>query len=197
MTFRAAVLVASVLLVAACDGQLRFADNVVDGSTPPASACARDSDCHPGLYCDSVSGDCVECVDDSECTAPRPRCDGALHQCVACGVSSDCPMGMTCMQNDCVASCGDGGMCPASSPICDPARGICVVCLTNSDCASAPNGARVCDKNGQCVQCTVDAQCMAPTPRCYLATDVCVECLYKSDCAANRICSSSHTCIDE
>jgi len=77
-------------------------------------------------------------------------------------------------------------------------RGICVVCLTNSDCASAPNGAHVCDKNGQCVQCTVDAQCSAPTPRCYQATDVCVECLSNTDCASlHRICSSSHTCIDE
>ena len=102
-----------VLLLAACDGQLRFAQTA---NQPDAagSGCDGDDDCGlASLHCDVVSGECVACNDDGDCTDPQqPRCDTALHRCVGCGSDLDCGANQTClpMTRTCVQRCAEGAL---------------------------------------------------------------------------------------
>jgi Cys-rich repeat protein len=155
-------------------------------------SCTRDTECPVSTqHCDPVSGQCVACVDDSQCTQTGlPRCDSALHRCVQCGSDVDCTSGEVCepMSRECVHSCADGGVCPQNAPLCNQARGICFGCGADEDCASVAPGT-VCDtSSGQCVQCTADSQCPTSSPRCDLTKDLCVGCLTNADCGGHGYC---------
>jgi hypothetical protein len=185
------------LALAACGNQ-QWAFDADAGSTGAAGACSRDSDCRLStLHCDTVSGACVACIDDSQCTDPNLRiCDSALNSCVQCGVDGDCAIGQECepTTHHCVSSCADGGSCPASAPHCT--GGYCLGCTTNGDCATSAAG-NVCDTaTGQCVACTSDAQCPSQLRRCDRTTDTCVACLTSADCHDNFCDPTTHTCKD-
>jgi hypothetical protein len=161
--------------------------------------CSHDDDCQlASLHCDPTSGECVACVDDSQCTQPGlTRCDSALHTCVQCGVDGDCtPDVCESVTHQCVAPCLDGGGCPASAPTCSMPRALCVRCSGDADCVAASSG-HMCDTaSGQCVQCTSSAQCPSTTPLCNRSTDRCVQCLTSTDCGFEGLCDpTAHTCI--
>ena len=170
-----------------------------DGA-PPNGGCASDSDCRLStLHCDTTSGQCVPCVDDTQCTTPGfPRCDSALHECVQCGVDGDCPPGQVCepTSHRCVSPCSDAGRCPPTAPMCNM-HGLCVGCYDNQQCAFSPTG-HVCDPaSGQCVQCVNDDQCNYDNKRrCCRALGECVGCLTSNDCSDNGVCDpTTHDCI--
>ena len=169
------------------------------GSEAAAPGCTNDTECTPStLHCDPASGQCVACVNDSQCTQPGlPRCDTALQQCVQCGVTGDCPPGDVCepSSHTCLVSCADGGVCPAGTQ-CSQPRAVCVGCGGNADCVNASTGP-VCDAaSGLCVECTSDSQCSSPKRRCNPADDQCVQCLTNADCGGDPCNLSTYTCVD-
>jgi Cys-rich repeat protein len=133
---------------------------------PLARGCTTDFDCaQQSKKCDTENGQCVECVDDSQCTSPSsPHCK-PLHQdvCVQCVIDSHCGRGQVCQQTTCYFPCPDGGGCPASAPKCNLQRGVCATCLTNQDCAA---GEACQPASGTCVEGT-----MLPGPDGDGATD--------------------------
>jgi hypothetical protein len=159
----------------------------------PHVGCTVDKDCPlAALHCDAVSGECVACVVDSQCTSSGgKRCDVALHRCVECGVDGDCGANAKCelQSRRCVHTCQSFSDCVPTAPLCDMARGYCILCRTEVECRIFGN-LRVCDvAAGQCVQCVSDADCTAPAAkRCDRAVGRCVSCLASSDCAASAAC---------
>jgi hypothetical protein len=193
----------TLLVVAAC-GTERWAFDADGGATTDGASgsCTNDGNCKlDTLHCDTVSGQCVPCVVDSQCTTPGlPRCDGALHSCIECGSRGDCSNGRVCdpTAHRCMEWCADGGQCSPSAPICSEPRGVCVACRDDGDCEHSPLGP-VCDvAAGQCVDCTSDAQCHYEMPRCDRTSGRCVRCLSSSDCPHEEpICDPvQHTCTD-
>src|SRR5437763_14838175 len=94
MTRAAAVFLLAAFCLAAfglgaCHVQLSF------GAPDAGGPCATDQDCPlKTLHCDPVSGQCLACVRNSDCTsASRPICDVALNRCVQCGADQDCAAG--------------------------------------------------------------------------------------------------------
>jgi hypothetical protein len=155
--------------------------------------CTGDNDCVlASLRCDRVSGACVPCLADTDCSpdAGAPRCDTALHRCVQCGLASDCASVDTCepMTHKCLHQCNDNKACSGPYSHCDLGRGWCVECATNTDC-DHPWDKRVCElTSGQCVQCARDLDCAQNRPRCDQSVNRCVECLSQGDCAPGQIC---------
>jgi Cys-rich repeat protein len=186
------------VLLAACDGELRFDDLVtvphdaaapeIDASAPevvtPKTGCTGDPDCKlASLHCDTVAGTCVACVTDAHCG--KGRCDAALHRCVECGVDGDCkegkcePVTRTCMR-----ACDSLIGCHEEAPFCDFSRGVCIRCKTSIECIG-----EICDDaNGRCVECTSDSQCRSERPRCDRTSGKCARCLSNADCAAGQTC---------
>lgn len=219
MSQRAAV-TAALALVAACNGELQFdggadaapveasadgaqtRDGASDGHTPePPPACTTNADCKlASLRCDTVSGTCVACLVDADCTAAgEPRCDAALHRCVQCGVSGDCPTGQTCdaEARRCVLSCTSLTDCISiSTPLCNLPQGYCIQCVADLGCFE--DNKTVCDpSDGLCVECVMDSQCSGATPRCDPYAGSCVECLTSTDCstAAPYCDPSTSACV--
>ena len=205
MIARGAVVAAAVSLVVLACGNVTWSFDGDGGAGVGADAsspakCTVDTDCTSAtLHCDPASGQCVPCVNDSQCTqAGLRRCDTTLNQCVQCGLTSDCGSGQVCepTSHTCVSACDDAGACPQGTQ-CDQARGVCVGCLGDGDCATSSTG-QFCDTgNGQCVQCVHDSQCVSPRRRCNPADDKCVQCLSGADCD-DHVCNlATYTCADD
>jgi hypothetical protein len=186
------------LLVAGCNGQLRFDEPRDAGALEAGSSgCVRDEDCSAAsLRCDVVSGECVACVADADCSDPRaPRCDAALQRCVACGGDLDCGAGETCLPQTrtCVMRCEEGvaeNLCPATAPTCDEVARICVQCQRDQDCAAITDDGPYCERaSGRCVRCTDDRQCPATRPRCDRLQHRCAQCSSARDCPAGGGCN--------
>ncbi len=180
----------------------------VEASVPTPDAggggqarCVADPDCKlTTLHCDVVSGTCVACVVDAQCTtAGALRCDAALHRCVECGVDVDCGTDAKCepITRRCVSTCKSLTGCHDFAPFCDISAGVCLRCHGDLECV-IPGDARTCDPaNGKCVQCVIDGQCRAPALRCDRTTGTCAACLSASDCttAGAPLCDpSTKTC---
>jgi hypothetical protein len=79
-------------------------------------ACTTNADCVSAgsPVCDTGSGQCVQCVYDTQCAFPAPRCNQATGRCVQCLTAADCeenvcdPVTSTCLQNE----DGGGGIAP-------------------------------------------------------------------------------------
>ncbi len=151
--------------------------------------------------CDSMSGQCVECLESLDCDRPdapwclrgecigcvdtcagaTPVCDVDTAECVGCLNDSDCPGGTcvnyACVDNPCPAPC------TGATPVCDAAAGRCVECL--ADAACGPTERCV---SGSCVS-ACGTTCAAPTPLCNASTGRCVECLTNSDCDDSITCT--------
>lgn len=164
----------------------------------PDGGCTSDSDCKL-FHCDTMSGQCVACVMDNQCTQL-----GLLfcvaERCAQCGVDADCGASQACQPttHQCVTPCTSDGMCPNES-LCGPAH-VCVECLTDQDCFDGRVGPtqpqEECDTmSGQCAECTSDAQC-PPLSVCDRTTDRCVGCLSNSDCPRDAACDPDvHICV--
>ncbi len=135
--------------------------------------------CGGGNVCDG-SGNCVQCVDDTQCSGATPRCNTASNTCVQCTANAHCNDANPCTNDQCM-----GNTCRN----------------TNRSAGSACGGGNVCDGSGTCVQCVDDTQCSGATPRCDTTSNTCVQCLLASDCPSdgnsctNERCSGSHMCI--
>lgn len=113
--------------------------------------CERSADCARGDVCDEVSGACLGCRSDADCTdaADGRHCNLAVHRCVACTSNETCP---------------------ATQPRCRLSTGACVACTSNEDCGRKEP---VCDpRTFTCrAGCTGDAHC--PGQRCDTKTATC------------------------
>ncbi len=221
MSVRAAARWAAITLFAghlvACRGQLRLdddggtasdtdaglgpdADEPASDGAPVSTGCVKDVDCHVStLHCDAVSGACVACLDDGQCTGPtKHRCDAAIHRCVECGVDGDCGAGKVCVPGTrrCADTCHQITDCVLGGFFCDISRSICVRCTGDSVCSNFDHETPLCDLDGRCVECLSDAVCPAARPRCDRTTGSCVTCLGSSDCkGATPFCDpATSTC---
>ena len=123
--------------------------------------------------CSPGQNRCVECTDNSFCTAfpGRPACDTATGKCATCLTNMDCllPTAPGCKVD------------PA-----DSSKNMCVECTQNSHCTTP--GKTTCDTAiNKCVPCLIAADCKNMSPaQCKTDPDstlnVCVECLSTNDC---------------
>ena len=92
-------------------GVMSDGSDVGDASDVVAARCVANTDC-PGRVCDRLSGRCVDCLGQSDCT-----------------------MGRVCSLNRCVDAvrCTTSRMCPGQ--VCDSALGVCVDCSSDVDCS--------------------------------------------------------------
>jgi len=114
------------------------------GAAPSCSA--RTACANPDLVCDTDTGLCVECLDDTDC-APQ-HCDVTQHLCVDCLLNADCPKtAPSCSTgHTCGATCTNSGSCSTDTPVCETSTHTCVECLIDADCA--PDG--VCQADRTC-----------------------------------------------
>lgn len=199
-----AAALASLLLVAGCNGALRFEQAASGARDGGSSRCTQDEDCVlTSLHCDAVSGTCVACNGDQDCEDPeQPRCDSALHRCVGCGGDLDCAQNETCipMTRTCATRCEEGSgehVCPVSAPTCDEVARICVQCQSDQDCRAISDDGDYCERtSGRCVHCTDDRQCPTSQPRCDQVQHRCGQCSTANDCPAGSACDpSTSRCI--
>lgn len=118
--------------------------------------CTRDSDCVSGL-CDEPSGRCVECNDDTQCSALEV-CDPDLGKCTECVTGDDC-------------------LPPTTACLRTPNGGQCVLCASDEDC-----GEGTCNRDTlSCEGCRVDSDCRDPGLRCNPASGLCWDdaCAYR------------------
>ena len=133
------------------------------------AGCQGNTDCPMGNVCNKTSHVCVGCLANTDCAAPKPKCDTAASACVACIGDGDCPLGNLCKQNVCAQGCSATQACP-SGQVCNTPAGVCVQCLT-------------------------DASCSGATPRCNTASNTCVQCLPSNDnCPTGQYCGAT-TCV--
>jgi len=109
--------------------------------------------------CDSVSGSCVECVQNSQCPiAGKGFC--VASTCQDCNAALASAGGVDGGASD--GGSSDGGVTPVcfgSTPVCassGPMVGQCVQCMSNTDCSGITP---ICDASNTCVPCTSDTQC--------------------------------------
>ena len=186
-----------------------------DGGTeaaPPDPAICPPGKCSApeAPYC-SPAGDCVECVDNTNCQMPGKgfcveyQCKGCVEagamacqgetpvcltsgECVACtDAALHCkePGKGFCVANACVG-CQDApmGSCQAPTAVCNMDTGICVQCVAHAECPM-PNQP-VCVGN-TCQSCAMEpgscATIDAAKPVCNMASGACVECTTSADCS--------------
>lgn len=101
--------------------------------TPCAVACGETTP-----ICDPTSGDCVQCVVDTDCD--DERCALEQHVCVDCLSDRDCDDGQVCdlLAFECMKPCTSSATCRGEAPHCHPARLLCVECLSDADCDDEP-----------------------------------------------------------
>ncbi len=153
-----------------------------EGDGGPWGACVDDG-CLAGLHCNTSSGQCVPCLEDTNCTDQTltvcdltPR-DPFENFCVECVQDEDCGQDEECLTNQCVQSCSSGRDCKASAATCD--RDLCISCRQSSDCDKG----KVCSGvTGRCGECTVDSDCPSYKSRCDPRTNICERCLSNADC---------------
>lgn len=188
---------------AACNGEFRF-DEVrpvavpapdasdasvesIDADAGPSVRCTNDVACRLStLRCELGAGQCVECLEDAQCTAAgATRCDTTLHRCVQCGRDDDCGPREICepLTRRCVPTCTPADQtCPVGFEGCAETIGRCIKCREDVQCTSTQQPH--CDTNiWQCAACARDEQCTSSTtPRCDRRTGRCASCLTSADC---------------
>ncbi|KAK3872222.1 hypothetical protein Pcinc_022690 [Petrolisthes cinctipes] len=200
--------------------------------------CTEDGDCTNGKEtCDEVKkccvckknyvrksdGDCVECVEKSDCPANK-KCEGNTCTCITEG----------CDDDDDDDECTEDGDCTNGKETCDEVKkccvckknyvrksdGDCVECVEKSDCPANKKCegntctciTEGCDDDDDDDECTEDGDCTNGKETCdevkkccvckknYVrkSDGDCVECVEKSDCPANKKCEGNTcTCITE
>ncbi|MBU0635726.1 hypothetical protein KKE06_01755 [Candidatus Micrarchaeota archaeon] len=67
---------------------------VFEGERFVRSANCKDTGCPTNQYCDTVSGNCVKCLDNTHCSAPTPACNQSTQTCVECTTDAHCFIGV-------------------------------------------------------------------------------------------------------
>jgi len=132
----------------------------------------------------------LDCVDDPE---GRGVCDASRGQCVECLQLTDCQPNHDCTAYVCVAfvPCKNSLDCP-SGMVCNPGLGRCVECASDADCGTE----RACS-NGKCrARCASDNDCTPFGLLCDKAVGHCVRCLRHVDCPADQYCSADECVAD-
>jgi hypothetical protein len=147
------------------------------------TACTNDQSC-PGTsapggrnlrFCDTSTGACLECKQNSDCPTNAPLCEIATGRCLECTQNSECP---------------------AARPRCIAGRGRCAECTSNADCGAAEPRCDLGDFECRSVACTTDAQCSGATPKCNVGSGNCVQCLVNTECPATApICEEQRVCV--
>ena len=179
-----------------------------------ATLCESDDECEPeGKVCDEGRGECVECVETTDCSpgavcvddvceppascensldcaddpAGRTVCDPATELCVECADVADCPENNECTNNQCVPfqPCTNSLDCN-DGQVCDTGAGRCVDCITKADC----DDGETCAADNTCrKECDSDNDCTPLGLLCDIAAGYCVECLRSDDCDPAQHCS--------
>ncbi|MBI5543816.1 MAG: hypothetical protein HY901_08020, partial [Deltaproteobacteria bacterium] len=122
--------------------------------------------------CNPTAGLCVECLDESDCTATAPICDSSTMACRVCQASD----------------------CTGAKAICETEganAGNCVEC-TSSDSSACEAPTPYCDlASERCVECRDASDCSAGTPICDATDHVCRPCEVAADCAPNGVCAAN------
>jgi hypothetical protein len=152
--------------------------------------CVQDSNCLQAAqpYCatDVDGGEyCVECTQPSQCPGTAPGCNSYYHNCGWCFSDSDCPTTAPfCNGNEsCVLPCDGGGQCPTGA--CNTDAGFCVECVQDSDCQQAgfPYCAADVGAGNFCGQCVASSDCGDAGP-CNGYSLQCGTCASNTDCPA-------------
>ena len=164
------------------------------GSICQANVCAQGCDasggCPSGQVCNTTSGTCVQCVQDTDCKVPTPRCDPAKDTCVECLPAMDnCPMAQYCALTTCQAGCKTSSDCVGSPSgmLCNTTTHACAECMSDQDCALG----RVC-ASGQCaVGCDATHGCPAGQGCC---TGACTPTNTVQNCGTcGTTCDTTHS----
>lgn len=144
----------------------------------------------PEPHCNMTTGECVECLDASDCAGQQCSPEGV---CVDCLDASHCDEPTpVCVAGDCVG-CGDNTDCGPTNPVCESATQSCGDCEVRLDCTEHDDATPACNPTtGQCVACDVmneSADCLTPNlTRCNGATGQCVQCTAAS---AIEVCTTA------
>ncbi|MFC1610208.1 hypothetical protein ACFL6C_04570 [Myxococcota bacterium] len=142
--------------------------------------CDSHSDC-PGQYCNVLTGDCVECLNEDHCPVGQRcqsnwtcgsstgcvtdadcgglRCNVSSGQCVQCLDASDCPPNHVCRDNACFVDenqnpgCADQTDCNPYGLVCNTETGECEACEVTDPLTGADT-------------CPADLVCDPTTGRC-------------------------------
>lgn len=150
----------------------------------PRSGCDTSLDCPLGNLC--YRGGCVECLTNSECSAPL-TCES--HQCV----SPREPSGPVYPERPVAPTfdaCTTDLQCTPKNQLCSRSTGRCADCITRDQCHDPNRPA--CADPGFCVECTTSSDCPAP----YICRNLqCVapECNVGDGLCAQR-CRDEHHC---
>ena len=162
-------------------------------ATPGASGCAGRSD--GKVLCAStgaLAGQCVECLDDGQCTKEAGKGFCVANACTGCATvrASGCAA-----RTDGKTACASTGVFAGQCVECvsdghcsgDAARSFCVAnvcssCTTPgaSGCVGRADGKTVCatagEHIGQCVACVVDGQCTGDAGKGFCVANACTGC---------------------
>jgi hypothetical protein len=137
-----------------------------------SGACRDDADCEARTddksRCSAPTGDCVECLDISDCEANEECDNNACKPFTPCATSDDCP------QNQ----------------VCNTTTDRCVQCVSQGDCGTG----EVCVTNTCQRSCTSDTQCLLLGMRCNTTGNYCASCVNNSDCPDDRNCQAG-SCV--
>lgn len=107
---------------------------------------------------------CVQCLDNSHCSAPTPFCSN--NRCVNCLNDYHCSSNSNCDSicngnNDCVKRSGLDCTLSDTSNVCLIGKHQCVECLTDTDCNNKYNNSKpFCDSlTNKCESCLNNYQC--------------------------------------
>ena len=177
--------------------------------------CSSNYDC-PGQVCRTSSGDCVDCVYDSDCGSGQVCTDNKCETadlcanvnctggqtCNASTGECECPSGQVLSDGQCEqADCSNGGIiCSGSTPVCAE-NGQCVECVSASDCgANEICSGNSCQTVDRCkdVSCSGgkscnpnNGQCECPSDKPYESGGICEA----PNCANGGVtCPPGQTC---
>ena len=160
--------------------------------------------------CDIVSGKCVECTTDVQCTKDPAKAFCVANGCTGCSTAgaAGC-VGRTDGKTVCAAT-GQCVECTADAQCTnDPTKAFCVLnactgCNTTgaTGCAGRTNGKSVCAGNGECVECTADAQCTKVPSKAFCVLNACTGCntTGAAGCSARTdgktVCAADGECVE-
>jgi hypothetical protein len=163
----------------ALNGSVGMCSNEPSGSNNANHACPSNEVCNGTT---GSSAGCVQCVNNTNCSAPNPACNLATNTCVQCTTNANCS---------------------APNPACNTTSNTCVQCTADANCVGNASGP-ACDTTiNHCVQCTAtnSTACTGNTPVCDTMGDadneLCVQCNQLSDCPSGMgfTACTAHACM--
>lgn len=155
------------------------------------SPCTGHDECEHTRLCDTSSGMCIKCKQNSDCHTAL--CDVQKGQCIPCQQDTDCKATAFCRKGVC-ARCTKGedcatGRCDTQTGACQPCQqdddcstqlclqGVCERCRSAQECKQGGCNAGVCAKN-----CQRDDECASNLCK----NSVCTQCASADDCPQLR-----------